>query len=140
MNPSLRRLGTSWAFIGGAALISLACQARERRPVAIVPPPGAPAVPPGSPTLPGQPVLPQQPSNSPNANQPLGQGPQGPGAVPSAAGPVGPGGVPPSGPGSPNAATNVTISTTLEDGSTVTLEWDGKTFKGNDKWDVIPQQ
>ncbi len=51
------------------------------------------------------------------------------------------GGLPSGGNGTqpgPPAAT-MSIATTLEDGTQASLQWDGKSFKGNDKWDVVSQ-
>ena len=37
------------------------------------------------------------------------------------------------------AATALQIVTKLDDGSSATLSWDGRSFKGNDKWDLLGQ-
>jgi hypothetical protein len=42
-------------------------------------------------------------------------------------------------PGGNQPGPQLAISTQLEDGTQATLQWDTKSFKGNDKWDVIPQ-
>ena len=46
----------------------------------------------------------------------------------------GSGSVPPSG----NGSTNVSIQTIIDDGTGSTIQWDGRSNQGNDRWDIVP--
>lgn len=37
-----------------------------------------------------------------------------------------------------NGSTNVNIQTIVDDGTGQTIQWDGRTNQGNERWDVIP--
>lgn len=39
----------------------------------------------------------------------------------------------------PSAAPLMTVSTALEDGTPVSIRWDGQSYMGNDKWDLVAQ-
>ena len=59
------------------------------------------------------------------------------GATPAPTGGATPGG----GSAQPTPSTvAMTIATTLDDGTKTTMQWDGKSFKGNDQWDVVFSQ
>ena len=42
--------------------------------------------------------------------------------------------VPPAG----NGSTNVNIQTIIDDGTGTTIQWDGRSNQGNDRWDIVP--
>ncbi len=83
---------------------------------AIQPPATSAVVPPGGT---------QPPATQPPATQP-------PGTQPPATQP--PATVPPTTGGTDT--TNVTITTSID--GAATIQWDGLSFKGNDKWDIVP--
>lgn len=136
-------------LVAAVVLHSASCARRERRAIQQ---PGAsgPVVPagPGVPTavpVPTGVVAPTGPTPSGNVLPPVeidtssgptgATGATGPTGAPGPTGATGPTGVPSGGDG----ATAMNISTQLEDGTAASITWDGKTFKGNDKYDVVPQ-
>jgi len=126
----MKTQGTRLVLLALAAAATLHCSGRrERRPVVVAAPAPLPAVtpvpPPGAPN-----TTPPPPGGDPLAN---GQQPQ-PGATPT-----GPQPAPGTTPTGPATLPPMTITTATDDGKTIILEWDGKAYKGNDKWDVAPQ-
>lgn len=125
----MKTQGTRLVLLALAAAATLHCSGRrERRPVVVAAPTPLPASAPSATPPPGG--LPSTQPAGPLAN---GQQPQ-PGVAPT-----GPQPAPGTTPTGPAILPPMTITTTTDDGQTINLEWDGKAYKGNDKWDVAPQ-
>lgn len=142
-NGWLKRLG-----IGLLLLALLGCEGRSPRPIISAPPPPAKA-----PPLPDRSSNPERPDNSIDRDSAGGSGSQVPhetstplgglqkgpstspdsGRLPASGG----GGPTPSATGLPQTQ-SLQIPTTLPNGAQGMISWDGRTFKGNDKWDVSP--
>ncbi len=130
-------------LVAAVVLHSASCARRERRAIQQ---PGALGtsgpIAPSGPVAPSGPIAPAGPTpGSGTIVPPSGEidtsgGPTGPTGDVAPTGAIAPTGTVPSG----GAGTvPMTISTQLEDGTAASITWDGKTFKGNDKYDVVPQ-